>query len=229
MTTILITGANRGIGLEFIRQYAAGAVDVIACCREPANAAELKALSQRDSNVRIMKLDVSDPQSVATLKKDLVRLPLDIVINNAGISGLLERPKGLIDFDGWLKVFAVNSIAPVMVSIALRDNLLAGREKKLVTITSLLGSIANHSGGAFPYHASKAAVNSLMHGLAKDWARDGISVGLFHPGWVQTDMGGASAPVKRTESVKGLRAQISALNAENSGSFRDYTGKVLPW
>jgi len=229
MTTILITGANRGIGLEFARQYAVGAADVIACCREPDEAAELKALAKRDSNVRVAKLEVTDPDSVAALKNELGRTPIDILINNAGVGGFRERPKGIIDFDGWLHVFAVNSVAPLMVAVALRDNLLAGTQKKLVTITSQLGSIANHAGGAFPYHASKAAVNSLMHGLSKDWARDGISVGIFHPGWVQTDMGGSGAPVKPAESVKGLRAQIAALNAANSGTFRDYTGKELPW
>jgi len=229
MTTILITGANRGIGLEFARQYAVGAADVIACCRVPDEATDLNALAKRDGNVRVAKLDVTNPQSVAALKEELGRAPIDILINNAGVGGSRERPKGIIDFDGWLKIFAANSVAPVMVAVALRDNLLAGTQKKLVTITSQLGSITNHSGGAFPYHASKAAVNSLMHGLSKDWARDGVTVGIFHPGWVQTDMGGAGAPVKPAESVKGLRAQIAALNAENSGSFRDYTGRELPW
>ena len=229
MTTILITGANRGIGLEFSRQYAATAADVIACCREPDKAEELNALAKRDSNVRVAKLDVTDPASVAALKAELGRAPIDILINNAGVAGFTERPKGIIDVDGWLHIFAVNSVAPVLVAVALRDNLLAGTQKKLVTITSQLGSIANHSGGAFPYHASKAAVNSLMHGLSKDWARDGVAVGIFHPGWVQTDMGGSGAPVKPTDSVKGRRAQIAALNIGNSGTFRDYTGKELPW
>ncbi|HEX4303007.1 MAG TPA: SDR family oxidoreductase [Rhizomicrobium sp.] len=225
MTTILITGANRGIGLEFVTQYAAEGADIIACCREPAKAEALKAIKGK---IRMMALDVSDAKSVAALKGDLKDTPIDILINNAGI-GSRDSAKGLIDSDAWLKIFAVNSIAPVAVASALHDNLKAGHDKKLVTITSQLGSIANHGGGAFPYHASKAAVNSFMVGLAKAWAADGIAVGIFHPGWVQTDMGGSGAPVTPTQSVTGLRARIAELNAGNSGAFRDYAGKALPW
>jgi len=225
MTTILITGANRGIGLEFVKQYAAEGADVIACCREPAKADALKAIKGK---VRVMALAVDDPKSVAALKKELGDTPIDILINNAGV-GSRESAKGLIDSAAWLAIFAVNSIAPVAVASALHDNLEAGRDKKLVTITSQLGSIANHGGGAYPYHASKAAVNSFMRGLSKEWARDGISVGIFHPGWVQTDMGGANAAVTPQQSVSGLRARIAELSAANSGSFRDFTGKELPW
>lgn len=115
------------------------------------------------------------------------------------------------------------------MAVAFHDNLKAGRDKKLVTITSQLGSIANHGGGAYPYHASKAAVNSFMRGLSKEWARDGIAVGIFHPGWVKTDMGGQSAPVTPAESVTGLKARIAELSMANSGTFRDYQGKEIAW
>ncbi len=225
MTTILITGANRGIGLEFVTQYAAEGADIIACCREPAKAEALRAIKGK---VRVMALDVADARSVAALKDALGDTPIDILINNAGV-GSRDSAKGLIDSDAWLKIFAVNSVAPVAVASALHGNLKAGHDKKLVTITSQLGSIANHGGGAFPYHASKAAVNSFMVGLAKAWAADGIAVGIFHPGWVQTDMGGAGAPVTPAQSVTGLRARIAELNTANSGAFRDYAGKALPW
>ncbi len=226
MTTILVTGASRGIGLEFIAQYAAEGADLIATCREPGQADALRKIKGK---VRVMALDVVDPQSVERLKHELGDTPIDILINNAGISGPRERTDGLIAIDKWLEVFAVNSIAPVMAAGAFHDNLKRGHDKKLVTITSQLGSIANHGGGALPYHASKAAVNSFMHGLAKEWSRDGILVGIFHPGWVQTDMGGKAAPVTPPESVKGLRARIAELNAKNSGSFRDFSGRELPW
>jgi NAD(P)-dependent dehydrogenase (short-subunit alcohol dehydrogenase family) len=226
MTTVLVTGANRGIGLEFVKQYAAEGADVIACCREPAKAAALNAIKGK---VRVMALDVADPKSAEALVRDLKGDAIDILINNAGIGGFRESPRGVIDMEGWLKVFAVNSIAPVMVAVALRDNLKAGHDRKLVTITSQLGSIANHSGGVSPYHASKAAVNNFMHGLAKAWAKDGVSVGIFHPGWVQTDMGGNGAPVTPSDSVKGLSARIAELNMQNSGSFRDFQNKELPW
>jgi NAD(P)-dependent dehydrogenase (short-subunit alcohol dehydrogenase family) len=226
MTTVLVTGANRGIGLEFVKQYAAEGADVIACCREPAKAEELKAVG---GGVRVMALAVDSPKSVEELKRALGDSAIDILINNAGISGPREITAGIIPFERWVDVFAVNSVAPVMVSTVFHDNLKKGREKKLVTITSQLGSIANHGGGALPYHASKAAVNSFMHGLSKEWAKDGIAVGIFHPGWVQTDMGGKSAPVTPEQSVQGLRQRINELNSANSGTFRDYANHELPW
>ena len=226
MTTILITGANRGIGLEFVAQYAAEGADVIACCRDPDKADALKRVAGK---VRVMALDVANAGSVEALVRDLKGEALDIVINNAGVGGPRGRPSGVIDFDAWLAIFGVNALAPAMIAIALHDNLMKGETRKLVTITSQLGSIANHSGGAYPYHASKAAVNSFMVGLARAWAHNGIAVGIFHPGWVKTDMGGASAPVTPAQSVTGLRARIAELNARNSGTFRDYAGKEIAW
>jgi len=222
MTTILITGTNRGIGLEFVKQYAADGADIIACCREPDKATALKAVK---GNVRVMALDVGDQSSVVALKQDLKDQPIDILVNNAGVSS----PRGALDVDAWLNVFRINSIAPYMVADALKPNLVKGKDKKLATITSQLGSIANNTGGFQPYSATKAAVNSLMHSLAKNWASDGISVGIFHPGWVQTDMGGSGAPVTPQQSVTGLRARIAELNAKNSGTYRDFQNKELPW
>jgi len=225
MTTILITGANRGIGLEFVKQYAVDGADVIACCREPAKAADLKAVKGK---VRVMALDVGDAASVNALKKELGDTPIDIVINNAGVSSPKAKD-GAIDVDAWLATFRVNSVAPALVAHALKPNLMKGKDKKLVTLTSQLGSIANDSGGFQPYSATKAAVNSLMHSLAKNWAKDGIVVGIFHPGWVQTDMGGSGAPVKPEVSVKGLRARIAELDAAKSGTYRDFENHPLPW
>jgi NAD(P)-dependent dehydrogenase (short-subunit alcohol dehydrogenase family) len=228
MTTVLITGANRGIGLEFARQYAAEGADVIACCRAPDQAEALKALA-KTGKLEVMALDVTSPKSVASLKAALGGRPIDVLINNAGVGGPRNEPKGAIDFDAWVETLKTNSIAPMVVSLALHDNLKAGKLKKLVTITSMMGSIANHGGGSYAYRASKAAVNSVMHGLSKEWAKDGIAVGIFHPGWVKTDMGGAGAPVTPQDSVKGLRAQIARLNAANSGAYLDYAGKEIAW
>jgi NAD(P)-dependent dehydrogenase (short-subunit alcohol dehydrogenase family) len=225
MTTILISGANRGIGLEFVKQYAAEGADVIACCRAQAKADELKAVK---GNVRVMKLDVGDAGSVEALKKDLGDTALDIIINNAGVR---EPPKmaGTVDVPAWLNVFRTNSIAPALIAFALKKNLKKGRDKKLVAITSVLGSIAENGGGSYAYRASKAALNSLMHGLSKDWAKDDIAVGIFHPGWVQTDLGGKGAPVTPADSVKGLRARIAELNMKTSGSYRDFQNREIPW
>jgi len=228
MTTVLITGANRGIGLEFAKQYAAEGAHVIACCRAPNKAEALNALA-KTAGAEVMVLDVTSPKSVAGLKSALAGRPIDIVINNAGVGGPRNEAKGTIDFDAWVETLKTNSVAPMLVSLALHDNLKAGKLKKLITITSMMGSIANHGGGAYAYRASKAAVNSVMHGLSKDWAKDGIAVGIYHPGWVKTDMGGASAPVTPEESVKGLRAQIARLSASNSGAYLDYAGKEIAW
>jgi NAD(P)-dependent dehydrogenase (short-subunit alcohol dehydrogenase family) len=202
---------------------------VIACCREPDKAAELTAMAKAHKAVRVLALDVSDPASAKALKAKLGDAPIDIVINNAGISGPRGRVEGDFPFDAFLQVLAVNSVAPVMVASALRENLKAGKDRKLVTVTSQLGSITNHGGGASAYNASKAAVNSFMRGLSISWAKDGIKVGIFHPGWVSTDMGGAGAPVTPAQSVTGLRARIAELSDKNSGRFIDFQGKELPW
>ena len=228
MTTVLITGANRGIGLEFAKQYAAEGADVIACCRNPAKADALNALAKA-ADFKVMALDVTSPKSVEALKQALKGQPIDIVINNAGVGGPRGETKDTIDFDAWVETLKTNSIAPMLVSLALHENLKAGKSKKLVTITSMMGSIANHGGGAYAYRASKAAVNSVMHGLSKEWAKDSIAVGIYHPGWVKTDMGGAGAPITPQDSVKGLRAQIAKLSAANSGAYLDFQGKEIAW
>jgi NAD(P)-dependent dehydrogenase (short-subunit alcohol dehydrogenase family) len=225
MTTILVTGASRGIGLEFVRQYAAEGAEVIACCRAPANAGALTSLAERHpGHVRIVQLDVADPASISAAAQALKGQPIDILINNAGVYGPPE-----IDLDGWLDTFRVNAIAPVLVARAFRDNLKLGKDKKLVAITSVLGSTASNGGGMYAYRSSKAALNNAMRGLSLDWAGEGIFVGILHPGWVKTDMGGPSAPVTPEQSVAGLRARIAELGKANSGAYRDYAGAELPW
>jgi NAD(P)-dependent dehydrogenase (short-subunit alcohol dehydrogenase family) len=228
MSTVVITGANRGIGLEFAKQYAEEGADVIACCRAPDKANALQALAKA-KGIEVLPLDVTEPKSVEALKATLDGRPIDVLINNAGVGGPRHEPKNSIDFAGWVGTFKTNSIAPMLVAQALHDNLTAGKLKKLITITSMMGSISGHGGGAYAYRASKAAVNSVMHGLSKEWAKDGIVVGIFHPGWVKTDMGGASAPVTPKDSVTGLRAQIAKLSKANSGAYRDYTGQEIAW
>ena len=230
MTTVLVTGANRGIGLEFVRQYAADGAEVIACCRDPAGAAELQAVADASGGrVRPVQLDVASAGDIAALKAALTGRPLDIVINNAGISGPPRQSADDIDVEGWLEAFRVNTVAPVAVAQALHENLKAGAQKKLVAITSQLGSTTNNGGQRYAYRSSKAALNNAMRGLSRDWAGDGIAVGIFHPGWVKTDMGGQAAPVTPEQSVTGLRQRIAELGRENSGAYRDYAGQALPW
>ncbi len=230
MTTILITGANRGIGLEFVRQYAKDGAAIVAGAREPEKASELAAIEKASGGkVRVLPLNVSHSHSIAKLKQILGDEPIDILINNAGVRGARGGRDGRVDVDGWLETFRINSIAPYEMARAFHENLTRGRDKKLVVITSVLGSTASHGGGDYSYRASKAAVNNIMHGLSREFAKDGIAVGIFHPGWVRTDMGGQSAPVEAADSVAGLRKRIAELSPANSGSYRDYANAAIPW
>lgn len=224
MTTVLITGANRGLGLEFAHQYKDAGVSVIATCRDPAKAAALMELG-----VRVEALNVTDSTSIAALAAKLNGEPIDIVINNAGVWGPQQQSANSCPPEAMLDVFAVNTVAPLMLSRALKPNLLAGRDKKLIFITSKMGSISDSSGGVVAYRASKAALNIVAHGLASDWSKDGILVGVFHPGWVQTDMGGPGAPLLAPQSIEGLRARIAELDRSTSGRFIAYDGAEIGW
>jgi len=228
MPRVLITGANRGIGLEFARQYAQDGYEVIACCRQPSEADALRKLAG-GASVRVLALDVAVEGMIADMKGELADQPIDIVINNAGIAGPGAQSDSHVDADGWLETFRVNAIAPVLVAQALHQNLKLGEGKRLAAITSQLGSTANNTGQRYAYRSSKAALNNAMRGLARDWAKDSILVGILHPGWVHTDMGGQGAPVTPDESVRGLRERIAALTPASSGTFQDYRGVSLPW
>jgi NAD(P)-dependent dehydrogenase (short-subunit alcohol dehydrogenase family) len=228
MPSVLITGANRGIGLEFARQYAADGFEVIACCRQPAKADELQKLAGRAS-VRVLALDVGIEGMIADVKGELADRPIDVLINNAGVAGPAGQSDGHVDAEGWLDTFRVNTAGPLLVSQALHENLKRGEGKRIAAITSQLGSTANNTGQRYAYRSSKAALNNAMRGLSRDWAKDGILVGILHPGWVHTDMGGPGAPVTPEESVRGLRERIAALTPATSGTFQDYRGVTLPW
>ena len=230
MTTILITGASRGIGLEFVRQYAKEGANVIACCRNPDDAKELNAIARESGGkVRTLPLDVSSKDSIVALGRTLDGEAIDILINNAGISGPPKQSADEIDLEGWLDTFRVNTIAPVLVAQALRENIKRGHDKKIVAITSMMGSTEDHGGGMYAYRSSKAALNNAMRGLSREWSKDGIVIGIFHPGWVRTDMGGKNAAVAVEDSVKGLRQRIASRNVKNSGHYIDYAGAELRW
>jgi NAD(P)-dependent dehydrogenase (short-subunit alcohol dehydrogenase family) len=224
MTTVLITGANRGLGLEFARQYQADGAAVIACCRHPEKADSLNRLG-----VRVMELDVADAAAVAALAAALKGVALDIVVANAGIWGPANQSADGCDPEAVLEVLRLNAVAPLRLAQALKPNLLAGPTRKFAVLTSKMGSISDSSGGTIAYRASKAALNMIMHTVAKDWARAGILIGLFHPGWVRTDMGGPSAPLDIPTSISGLRARIADLSPATSGHFIDYAGREIGW
>lgn len=226
MSTVLITGANRGIGLELARQYAADGWNVIATCRDPAQATALAAIP----GVEIHALAVDDPAAIAQLAAALAGRTLDLLINNAGVMGpdLPAQSRDGVDSEGWLQTLKVNSLAPLLLTLALRPALKAGA--KVATLSSQLGSIAeNESGGMYAYRASKAAMNMINKSLSVDLRDDGIICLVLHPGWVQTDMGGAKAPVQVPDSVRGLRRVIEAATMADSGSFIAFDGRRLPW
>lgn len=228
MPTVFISGANRGLGLEFARQYAGDGWKVVASCREPRQAEALQAIQ----NITIVALDVGDGAQVAALAANRHFGKLDLVINNAGIFGgsLSDGSQTLDAMDGaeWLKIFQVNAIGPFEVTRALLPRLNPGA--KIAIISSQLASIeGNASGGIYGYRSAKAAVNMVGRSLAVDLKAQGFIVLLLDPGWVQTDMGGASAPLTPNQSITGLRRAIDGAGQEASGRFLTWDGRESSW
>ena len=227
MPSVLITGANRGLGLEFTRQYAADGWRVFAACRDPAGARDLAAV---EGDVSAETLDVDDGPQVAALANKLSGQPIDVLINNAGIYGPKDVTRDTVVYDAWGQVFRTNAMSPLAVSAAFAANVAQGGQKKIITLSSIMGSIAeNDSSGDFIYRSSKAAVNAVMKSLARDLKSEGITVAVLHPGWVRTDMGGPDASIEAPESVTGMRAVIAGLKESDSGRFLNYDGTEIPW
>ncbi len=226
--TVLITGANRGIGLEFVRQYLQDGWRVFATCRQPEAAKVLNALQdQYPQSLRVEELNVTDWAAVKALGKVFKNESIDLLINNAGLYGDRSQSLGQTDVDDWLNVLAANTIAPLKVVEALLPCLAPGA--RIATLTSLMGSMAdNGSGGNYVYRSSKAGLNAVIKSLSLDLEGRHICV-LFHPGWVLTDMGGPGAMISVETSVSGMRSVIEQLTPEHSGSFLRYDGKELPW
>ncbi len=227
--SVLITGASRGIGLEFARQYAEDEWQVHACCRQPETASDLRqALSGKKADIH--RLDVTDQVSVDALKIKLGGQAIDILINNAGIMGGDHQSFGDIDYDAWEEAMRTNTIGPYRVFEALRDNLLQGTDRKAVFISSRMGSISDYnSGDKYIYRSSKTALNMVVVNLEYEFKSTGICFLAFHPGWVQTGMGGDAAPIKPAESVSALRQSISNATKAHSGTFLNFDGTPLPW
>ena len=222
--TYVVTACNRGLGLEFARQLSARGARVIATCREPAAAPELGGLG-----VDVHELDVNDVAAVERFAAALAGEPIDVLINNAGV-GVRSRPLESVDFDEMMHFFAVNSVAPLRLVQALLPQLRAGKGRKVVNLTSRMGSIEdNSSGAAYAYRASKAALNMETRSLAIDLRAAVFVCVVLHPGWVATDMGGANAPEQVADSIKGMLEVIDGLEAGDSGEFFDFTGARVPW
>ena len=228
--SVLITGASRGIGLEFARQYAEAGWRVHACCRDPQKAGKLQQVADKYTDlVTLHTLDVGDSGQIKRLVNALSDEAIDLLINNAGIY-LPDYENGQISERTLIESFRINSIAPLIIAEAFADNLDKGSHKKIVNITSKMGSIDdNTSGGRYAYRSSKAALNMVTKSLAVDLAPRGISAIVLHPGWVQTDMGGSNASTSVEKSVTGMRAVIERIKLKDSGKFYGYDGKEIPW
>lgn len=227
----LITGANRGLGLEFARQYAADGWHVYATCRDPNAASELRKLGdESDHTIQVLALDVTDLASIKAAAAALDGQAIDLLLNNAGVGGPRGEKVGNIDYEAWAEVLDVNTMGPLRVSEAFVDHVARSERKLIVTLTSGMGSIAdNTSGGAFAYRSSKAAVNMVMRSFAIDLAPRGITCVVVNPGWVRTEMGGPRGNMTPAESVTKLRRLIENLDQAHSGRFFNHNGYEYAW
>ena len=223
MSTVLITGAARGLGLDFVKQYAAKGWKIHACARAP------EALKQVKGDIHPHTLEVTDYAAVKALAGELKGEAIDVLICNAGISGKEATVLGAIDPVVWRETFEVNALAPLMIAEAFADHVAASKDRKLVAISSRLGSITFANNGRYSYRASKAALNMEWKGLSVDLASRGLICVVLHPGWVQTDMGGATATLTIEQSVPAMVKVIDGLKPADNGRFLNYDGTELPW
>jgi NAD(P)-dependent dehydrogenase (short-subunit alcohol dehydrogenase family) len=237
--TVLITGANRGLGFEFVQQLSAKKYQIYCCCRDLSKCSELMILGKRFPYIKIFQVDITEVDAVAALVDELKQKPIDILIHNAGIYTKQQTASGQeVEYIGAAEIslsalqqsLATNAIAPLKLTEALIPNLCLGKDKKVVAISSIMGSIANNdSGGSVAYRMSKAALNAAMHTLALDCKELGLSVLLLHPGWVKTQMGTEAAPLTPAESVSGMLQVIERCSLADSGKFLDYQGEPVLW
>ena len=233
MKTLLITGANRGIGLEFCRQYAAAGWRVLACCRDPGKADALNKLAARYPDlVKPHALDITNHAQIEQLARTLADEAIDLLINNAGVYPTADKRGGFghTDYAEWMAAFNINTMAPLKMVEAFVQQIARSKLKLIVTITSQMGSIAdNSSGGSYLYRSSKAAANMVVKSLAVDLKEKGITSVAFNPGWVKTDMGGPNAMIPVEQSVADMRKVIAGLTPADTGKFIGNDGLVIPW
>ena len=227
MPTLLVTGATRGLGLEFVRQYAADGWRVLACCRTLEGAAALRDV---EGLVETYILDVANFPAIEKLAADLKGQTIDVLLNNAGIYGSKSSLFGSVDYDEWLKVLHIDTMAPLKMAECFVEHVAKSELKRIVTVSSKMGSIAdNTSGGSYVYRSSKGAVNVVTKSMANDLKPMGVTCAVLHPGWVMTDMGGPNALISAEESVRGMKGVIDGLDLSQSGKFFNYDGNEIPW
>lgn len=232
MPSVLVTGANRGLGLEFAKQYTADGWRVFACCRAPGKAKALNDLAASSSGrLSVHALDVSHRGSVSSLAEALAGETIDILLNNAGVYGDENHDDfGKIDYEKWGTTFSVNVMGAMRMTEAFLENVSRSEKKTIVCVSSKMGSMAdNTSGGSYLYRSSKAALNAVVKSLSLDLKDRGIVVVALHPGWVQTDMGGEHAPTRPEESIRGMGEVLEGLQVKDTGRFLSYDGSEVPW
>ena len=228
---ILITGANRGIGLEMVKYSMKQGWRVFACCRNPHTAENLFNVAKL-SNGQI-SVHIADMQELSTLQAlsyELRNDPIDMLINNAGVYGSDKNKLGNVDVESWLQAFQINSIAPLKMVEAFSEQLLMGKRKIIACMSSKMGSMADNGyGNSYIYRSSKAALNAVVKSLSIDLKGKNIISVALHPGWVKTDMGGANAEITTVESVEQIFSHLSSLTMKDSGRFIDIDGSDIPW
>jgi len=225
--TVLITGTNKGLGLEFVKQFAIEGYQVIACTRKINKKDELHQLQEKFKTISICKLDIANFSSIDQFAK-LFKKPIDILINNAGVYP--DSSVDHVDYKAWLDAFKINTLAAFKMTKAFLPHLKKGRLKKIASLTSKMGSIDDNSGGGeYIYRSSKTALNMVMKSLSIDLKPFDLSVITLHPGWVRTDMGGPNGLIDVDESVAGMKRQIDKLTIRTTGQFIAYDGKKIPW
>lgn len=228
MPTVMITGANRGIGFELARQYADDGWTVVATCRNIISPGPIATIA---GDVRVYSLDVAEFRQVDRLAEELGDIKLDLLINNAGVYGDRNYSHQGIDYGDWDKSFRVNTMAPLKVASTFLPRVAAGGGGMIATVSSVLSSIAESSpnSASYAYRTSKAAVNMAMHVFAEEVRNLNVAVILLHPGWVQTDMGGPNAAIDAATSAKGIRRVLADAGMAESGRLFAYDGREIPW
>lgn len=231
LSNCIITGANRGIGLELVRLYLESEKwKVHACCRHVEGADSLNALKQDfPENLEIHPLDVTRETSIRDFSLSLKNERIDLLLNNAGIMGGDRQTSLYLDFDQWREAFDVNTMAPLRMLQAVISNLRQSELPKVVTISSQMGSLAREGRGSISYRSTKAALNKVMQVVSLELKEEGITVALIHPGWVRTDMGGSGGDISVEESANGIMSVIASLTISDTGRFLKWTGEDHPW
>ncbi len=236
MATVLVTGANRGLGLEFAKQYTADGWEVLATAREPEVARELQETAKQSSNVKVYALDLADKKSIEELASRLAGKPIDVLIHNSGIYPRNGQKIGVLDYEGWQTAFETNVFGPMRLTETLLENVAASERKQIAAISTSMSSLravqndsVAQAGPSYQYRSSKTALNMAMSILAKELEPRGISVVLFDPGWVKTDMGGPRAQLTPEQSIGGMRKVLAGNPKEIAGKFLGHDGTTRPW